>query len=148
MQIPNTLSIWLSEQFWPLVTIAVVLALVLFSLYVSARSRRVRMNESRSGINEDTFVTGLEVDGFDRAIARTTYRYLQEKQNVSFPIHSDDLLDEDLGLDNADVQESMLDLLAATGRLFQPGLQHMPIITVEDLVRFVQASPRLSELAA
>ena len=148
MQIPSTFSIWLSEQAWPLAIIAVILALVLFSLYWSARSRRVKMNEARSGVNEDTFVNALDVDGFDRNIARTTYRYLQEKQNVSFPIHSDDLLDEDLGLDSADVEESMQDLLAATERLFQPGLQHMPIVTVEDLVRFIQASPRLSELAA
>ena len=32
------------------------------------------------------------------------------------------MLDEDLGLDSADVEESMQDLLAATERLFQPGL--------------------------
>ncbi len=148
MQIPSTLSIWLSEQAWPIALIAVIIAGILFSLYWSARNRRVTMNETRSGVNEDTFVRALEVDGFDHMIARTTYRYLQEKQNVSFPIHSDDLLDEDLGLDSADVEESMQDLLNETNRLFQPGLRHMPIVTVEDLVRFVQASPRLSELAA
>ena len=138
----------MSEQAWPLAIIAAILALVMFSLYLSARSRRVKMNEARAGVNEDTFVHALEVDGFDNNIARATYRYLQEKQNVSFPIHSDDLLDEDLGLDSADVDESMQDLLALTERLYQPGLQHMPIVTVEDLVRFIQASPRISELAA
>ena len=148
MQIPSTLSIWLTEQAWPLAALTVFLALVLFVLYWSARARRVKMNEDRSGVNAETFVDAMEVDGFDIDISRNTYRYLQEKQNVSFPIHSDDLLDEDLGLDSADVEESMQDLLAATGRLYQPGLQHMPIITVEDLVRFIQASPRLSELAA
>ncbi len=126
----------------------VILAFVLISLYVSARNRRVKMNEVRSGVNEDTFVDALEIDGFDRGIARSTYRYLQEKQNVSFPIHCDDLLDEDLGLGSADVKETVQDLLAETERLYQPGLQHMPIMTVEDLVRFIQASPRISELAA
>ena len=148
MQTPSTIQIWLSQQAWPLALITLMIAFVLISLYISARNRRVKMNESRSGVNEDTFVNALEIDGFDRNISRSTYRYLQETQNVSFPIHSDDLLDEDLGLDSEDVEESVQDLLATTERLYQPGLKHMPIVTVEDLVRFLQASPRLSELAA
>ena len=148
MQIPSTVSIWLSEQAWPIALVFLLIAGILVSLYVSARNRRVKMNEVRSGVNEDTFVRAMEIDGFDHMIARTTYRYLQEKQNVSFPIHSDDLLDEDLGLGGDDVDESVEELLGECGRLYQPGLQHMPIVTVEDLVRFLQASPRLSEMAA
>jgi hypothetical protein len=148
MQTPSTLSIWLSEQAIPLGIILVLLSLVMIVLYVSARNRRVRMNEARSGVNEDTFVNSLVVYGFDPMISRTTYQYLQETQKVSFPIEAGDLLDEDLGLDNADIEESIRDLMGATARLYQPGLQHDPIVTVEDLVRFIQASPRLSELAA
>ena len=148
MQIPSTLSIWLSQQAWPLAIIAVLLAFVVTTLYVSARQRRVRMNQVRSGVNEDTFVESLEVDGFDRNLARSTYRYLQQRQNVHFPIHAGDDLDEDLGLDSEDVDQTIRELLAETERLYQPGLKHMPIVTVEDLVRFLQASPRLSQLAA
>jgi hypothetical protein len=148
MQIPSTISIWLSQQAGPLALIVALLAFVMIILYVSARSRRTRMNEARSHLNEDTFVDSLSAYGFDPTIASTTYRYLQDKQNVSFPIEASDLLDEDLGLDLADVDESTIDILALTGRLHQPGLAHGQILTVEDLVRFVQASPRLSELNA
>ena len=148
MQTPSNMSIWLSEQAMPLALIVLLLAFVLMVLYLSARNRRTKMNEERSGVSEDTFVSFLGTYGFDSHIARTTYRYLQEKQNVSFPIQASDLLDEDLGLDSEDIKESVLDLLAINQRLHQPGLYHSPLVTVEDLVRFIQASPRLSELAA
>jgi hypothetical protein len=148
MQTPNSLSIWLSEQAGPLALIALLVGFVLVVLYLSARSRRVKMNEQRSGTNEDTFVNFLIAYGFDPQIARSTYRYLQETPRVSFPIEAGDLLDEDLGLDSEDVTESVHDLLSLNYRLHQPGIHHSPLVTVEDLVRFIQASPRLAELAA
>ena len=148
MQTPSTLSIWLSEQALPLAIIIFLLSSVMIILYVSARNRRARMNEARSGANEDTFVNSLVIYGFDPMIARSSYQYLQSLQQVTFPIESTDSLDEDLGMDNAEIEEAIRDLMATTARLYQPGLQHDPIVTVEDLVRFIQASPRLSELAA
>ena len=69
----------------PFALIVLLLAFVMVVLYVSARNRRMKMNEERSGVNEDTFVSFLATYGFDANIARTTYRYLQEKQRVSFP---------------------------------------------------------------
>lgn len=148
MQTPSTPLIWLSEQALPLAVIVALLAFVLIALYTSARTRRAKMNEARSGANEDTFVNSLLIYGFDPVIARTTFRYLQEKQRVSFPIEATDQLDEDLGLGLSDVEESLQDILKLTDRLYQPGLKHNPLVTVEDLVRLVQASPRISELAA
>lgn len=148
MQIPSTLSIWLSEQALPLAIIVVLLALVMIVLSVSARNRRVRLNDARSGTNEDTFVESLVIDGFDPQISRTVYRYLQEQQNVHFPVEATDLLDEDLGLDLVDLDETVRDVLQLTSRQYRPGLRHEPLTTVEDLVRFVQASPRLTERAA
>jgi hypothetical protein len=148
METPNTPLIWLSEQVVPLAIIVALLAFVMIALYTSARARRVKMNEARSGANEDTFVSSLVIYGFDPVIARITFRYLQEKQRVSFPIEARDQLDEDLGLDLADVDESVQDILRLTDRLYQPGLTYTPVVTVEDLVRLVQASPRLSEIAA
>jgi hypothetical protein len=148
MQIPSTTWIWLSEQAVPLAIIVAFLAFVFSALYVSARSRRRKMNEARSHVSEDTFVNSLLIYGFDPVISRTTFRYLQEKQRVSFPIESTDYLDEDLGLDSADIEESVHDILRITDRLYQPGLKDAPLVTVEDLVRLIQASPRLSELAA
>jgi hypothetical protein len=148
MQTPSNISIWLGQQAMPFAIIVLLLAFVMVVLTLSARNRRAKMNEERSGVNEDTFVGFLSTYGFDANIARTTYRYLQEKQNVSFPIKADDLLDEELGLDSEDIKESVLDLLAINHRLHQPGLYHSPLVTVEDLVRFIQASPRVAELAA
>jgi hypothetical protein len=58
------------------------------------------------------------------------------------------LLDEDLGLDMVDLDETVRDVFQLTRRRYQPGLRHTPLVTVEDLVRFVQASPRLVEQAA
>lgn len=106
------------------------------------------MNQSRAGINETSFVNYLSAYGFDANIARTTYGYLQDKQRVSFPIAASDLLDEDLGLDSADVDESINDLMQINGRLLRRGIVTTPMVTVEDLVRFIQASPRVSEMAA
>jgi hypothetical protein len=148
MQTPSTAYIWLSEQAAPLAIIVALLAFVMVVLYVSARSRRQKMNAARAGLTEDSFVNSLLVFGFDPIIARATFRYLQEKQRVSFPIQASDNLDEDLGLGLSEVDESIVDLLALTGRLYQPGLKHSPLVTVEDLVRLIQASPRLAEIAA
>jgi hypothetical protein len=148
MQTPSTPLIWLSEQAVPLAVIASVLALVMIVLWVSARNRRLKMNEARSGTNEETFVDSLLVYGFDPQISSTVYRYLQEKQNVHFPIEATDLLDEDLGLDMVDLDETVRDVFQLTRRVYQPGLRHTPLVTVEDLVRFVQASPRMIEQAA
>ncbi len=146
MQVPSSLSIWLTEQAGLLAPIVALLAAILLVLYLSARYRTLKMNAARSGLNEDTFVHSMLPYGFDPFVTRTTYRYLQ--QHVTFPIKSSDLLDEDFGLDLHDLHLSIIAILVLTGRLHQPGLQHRPIATVEDLVRFIQASPRIAELAA
>jgi hypothetical protein len=148
MQTPSTPYIWLSEQAVPLAIIVALLGLVMIVLYLSARARKAKMNEARSGVSEDTFVNSLLIYGFDPVISRTTFRYLQEKQRVSFPIEATDQLDEDLGLDVVDLEESLRDILKLTDRIYQPGLYHSPLVTVEDLVRLVQASPRAAEMAA
>ena len=148
MQTPSTLSIWLGEQAIPFAVIVIILAFVMITLWLSARSRRLKMNEQRSGTNEDTFIESLVVYGFDPEISRTVYRYLQERQNVHFPIQATDLLDEDLGLDLVDLDQTVREVLQITHRVYQPGLRHTPIVTVEDLVRFIQASPRAIEQAA
>ena len=141
MQTPSTLSIWLAEQVIPLLLIAALVGVVILILQVSARMRKARMNVDRAGVSEDSFVQSLRIYGFDATIARTTFRYLQQTQGVSFPLKPSDLLDEDLGLDAFDIDQSVRDLLVLNERLYQPGLQHTPLVTVEDLVRLIQASP-------
>ena len=148
MQTPSTLWIWLSEQAVLLALIVAFLAFVMIALSISARNRRVRLSQARSGITIDTFVDALFSVGYDPEICQTVYTYLQDKQNVHFPIEASDLLDEDLGLDLVDLDETVRDVLRLTRRRYQPGLRHTPLVTVEDLVRFVQASPKLMEKAA
>jgi hypothetical protein len=140
--------LWLSEQAGPFAVIFCILAAILVVLYLSARARRSAMSYRRAGMNEYTFVNYLATFGFDADIARTTYQYLQERQNVSYPIKANDHLDEDLGLHSEDLEESVRELLGMTNRQHQPGILHTPLVTVEDLVRYVQACPRMREIAA
>jgi hypothetical protein len=145
---PETVQTWLAEQATPLLVIGTALILGFAILYFSARGRRAKMVSRRSGLTEDTFVEDLIPFGFDPQVARATYRYLQERQNISFPILAMDALDEDLGLDSEDVTQTIRELLDLTGREHLPGLLHSPLVSVEDLVRYVQASPRKSQSTA
>ena len=148
MMTPDSVQTWLSEQATPLLVIGTALVLGFAILYFSARGRRSKMLSRRSGLTENTFVEDLVPFGFDPDVARTTYRYLQDRQNISFPILALDALDEDLGLDSEDVTQTIRELLELTGREHLPGLLHSPLISVEDLVRYIQASPRKSQSTA
>jgi len=148
MWTPFTVQQWLGEQAVPLLFIGVALLAIFAMLYVSARSRRALLARHRSGRSEETFADELERFGYDPEIARATYRYLQERQNVAFPIEPRDDLDEDLGLDGDDLDQTIRDLLEETGRANLPGLLYAPLVTVEDLVRYIQASPRRDLMVA
>lgn len=142
MVTPDTLSIWLKEQAWPLGIIAVCIIAAFLVLKISAKRRHEALAREREGVTEATFAAHLERYGFDPAIAASTYRYLQEVQRVQFPILPGDHLDEDLGLDSEDIKQTVREMIAALGREFNPGLLHTPLVSVEDLVRLLQASPR------
>jgi hypothetical protein len=146
MSTVNTLEQWLGEQVVPLFFIGFAVLMGLAFLYLSAQSRRAALLRDRSGRTEETFAEYLAAYGFDPAIARTTYRYLQRVQGVPFPIVPKDDLDRDLGLDDEEVKQSVRDLLDETGREYLPGLLGSPLVTVVDLVRCIQASPRRMEV--
>src|SRR5450631_127289 len=134
---------WLGDQIVPVFFIGFAILMGIAMVYLSAQSRRASLVRDRSGRTEDTFAEFLAAYGFDPAIARTTYRYLQEVQKVAFPIVPMDDLDRDLGLDGEAVNQTLRDLLDQTGREYLPGLLASPLVTVVDLVRMIQASPRL-----
>jgi hypothetical protein len=142
MSILYTLEQWLGQQVVPLVFIGFALLMGLVLLYFSAESRRAALVRDRSGRTEDTFAEFLAAYGFDPDIARMTYRYLQNVQGVAFPIVPKDDLDRDLGLNDEDVKQTVRDLLHEAGREYLPGLLESPLVTVVDLVRYIQASPR------
>ena len=100
----TTLQQWLGEQIVPLVFIGFAVLMGFALLYFSAQSRRSALTRDRSGRTEETFVEFLAPYGFDPEIARATYRYLQERQQVAFPILPTDDLDRDLGLNEDEVR--------------------------------------------
>lgn len=148
MVTPTNLSLWLHEQALP---IGLILAFIVFAyilLMVSARRRRADLLAKRAGVTEATFAQQLAQFGFDPVIAAATYCYLQQVQKIGFPILASDSLDEDLGLDSEDISQTIVDLSAALEREYNPGLAHAPLVTVENLVRLLQASPRKQKISA
>jgi hypothetical protein len=133
---------WLGEQVVPLFLVGFALLMGVAMVYISARNRRASLVRDRSGRTEETFAEYLAAYGFDPEIARATYRYLQEQQQVAFPIEPADDLDRDLGMDGEEVEQAIRILLDEMGRQYLPGLLESPLITVVDLVRHIQASPR------
>ncbi len=148
MTTPNTLTLWLKEQSLPVGLILLGILVALLIVRLSARRRHDKLLREREGITEATFTAHLQRYGFDPQIASTTYRYLQDVQRVPFPILPADALDEDLGLDSDDIHQSMHDLTGTLGREPNPGIRSTPLVTVEDLVRLLQASPRKTRSAA
>lgn len=133
---------WLGEQIVPVFLIGFAILMGLGMIYLSALNRRSALARRRAGRTEENFAEYLARYGFDETIARSTYRYLQEKQRVSFPIEPMDDLDRDLGLDGEDVKTTLRDLLEQNGREYLPGIVDSPLVRVVDLVRYIQASPR------
>jgi hypothetical protein len=138
----TSLTHWLGEQVVPLFFIGFAILMGIAMVYLSAKSRRSSLVRDRSGRTEETFAEYLAGYGFDPEISRVTYRYLQRVQKVAFPIEPSDDLDRDLGLDGEEIEQTVRDLLAETGRSYLPGLLDSPLVTVVDLVRHIQASPR------
>jgi len=145
---PITVQQWLTAQFVPLLSIGFSLLMGLAVLFVSAKSRSSSLARDRSGHTEETFAENLAEYGYDPDIARATYRYLQGQQKVAIPIEPLDDLDSALGLDSVDLREAIRELLAKTGRSYLPGLLNSPLVTVVDLVRTIQASPRRDAMVA
>jgi hypothetical protein len=138
----TTLQQWLGEQIVPVFLIGFAILMGFAMVYISAKNRRSSLARDRSGRTEDTFADYLAAYGFDPYIARTTYRYLQQNQKIAFPIEPQDDLDRVLSLDEEDVKTTVRDLLDETGREYLPGLLDSPLVTVVDVVRYIQASPR------
>lgn len=111
-----------------------------------AAARRRAHSPRAAGLSERSFTEYLRQCGFDPKVAATTYRYLREIQDVRFPILPGDALDWDLGLDEERVGQTLAELTSRLDR--QPAHTTQLPITVEDLVRTVQYSPRSGEAVA
>ena len=148
MSTPLSVQHWLVDLSLPLLFIGLGILIGFTALYISAQRRRSSLVRHRSGRTVETIAEYLAEYGFDPELARATYRYLQKRQKVAFPIEPFDDLDCDLVLDGEDLSETIRALLAETGRIYLPGLLDSPLVTVEDLVRTIQASPRWEKMVA
>lgn len=133
---------WIVEQIVPVFFVGFALLAGLALLYFSAQSRKAARRRGRVGQDETTFTEKLAAHGYDPEIARATYQYLEERLRPGFPLLPADDLDRELGMDQGDVREALRELTALVGREYLPGLVTTPIVTVAELVRAVQASPR------
>lgn len=131
------------HQAWPVGLFLGAIVACILLLRLSAWSRERNLRRKRAGLTQESFTAWLQQYGFDPVITSSTYRYLQEVQLVSYPILPGDKLDEDLGLDTDEINQVVRDLTIALRREFSPGLRPTPLVTVEDLIRLLQASPRI-----
>lgn len=133
---------WLAQHAWPVWLLLAVVAVCVVLLRLSLWTREHRLRRRRAGITQETFTGQLQQYGFDAVITSATFRYMREVQLVPFPILPGDQLEEDLGLGPEEIEQSVRDLSLALRREYSPGLQPLPLVTVEDLIRLLQASPR------
>lgn len=141
----RTISIpaWLGHHAWPLWLLLAVIVGCILLLRISAWVHERSIRHKRRGITQETFTAQLEQYGFDPVITSATFRYLREVQLVPFPVLPGDDLDKDLGLSPEEIDQSVRDLSIALRREYSPGLQPVPLVTVEDLIRVLQAFPRV-----
>jgi hypothetical protein len=144
----NQIPAWLAHHAWPLWLLLAVAILCVVLLRLSAWIRERDLRHRRAGITPETFTAQLQQYGFDPVITSSTFRYLREVQLVPFPVLPGDRLEETLGLAPEDIDQALRDLSTALRRVYSPGLQPVPLVTVEDLIRLLQASPRVARTGA
>ena len=144
----NSITAWLGHHAWPLWLLLAAVVLCVILLKASAWIREHRLRRKRAGITQETFTAQLQQYGFDPVITSATFRYLREVQLIPFPVLPGDDLEKDLGLAPEDIDQTVRDLSMGLRREHSPGLQPTPLVTVEDLIRLLQAEPRITRTGA
>lgn len=139
---------WTGHHAWILWLLLAAVLVCILLLRLSAWTREHTMRRKRAGITQETFTAQLQQYGFDPVITSSTFRYLREVQLVPFPVLPGDDLEKDLGLSPDEVDETLRDLSAALHREHSRGLNPIPPVTVEDLIRQLQAYPRIVRTGA
>lgn len=139
---------WLAHHALPLwLLLAAVVGCVIL-LRLSAWTRERRLRRRRDGVTQETFTAQLQQYGFDPVITSAIFRYMREVQLIPFPVLPGDHLAEDLGLTPEEIDQAVRDLALALRREYSPGLQPLPPVTIEDLIRLLQAYPRIARTGA
>ncbi len=139
----TSITAWLGHHAWPIWLLVAVVVLCIVLLRLSAWSRERSLRHKRAGVTHETFTAQLQQYGFDPVITSSAFRYLREVQLVPFPVLPGDDLEDDLGLTPEEIDQTVRDLSTALRREYSPGLQPTPLVTVEDLIRLLQAEPRI-----
>ena len=140
-----TIPAWLGHSAWPLCLLVALIVACVLLLRLSAWYREHKLRRQRAGVTQETFTAQLEQYGFDPVITGSTFRYLREVQAIPFPVLPGDDLEKDLDLTSEEVDQTVRDLTLALRREYSPGLQSTPLVTIEDLIRLLQASPRITK---
>jgi hypothetical protein len=97
------------------------------------------VDSSEDGLPFSSGESEIEVEFEDiRDVELSVFRYLNELTEQ--PILGETTLERELGLDDEDLSAAILALLAANDREYTPGLFTYPLITVEDLVLYIESS--------
>jgi hypothetical protein len=133
-----------ADRFVPFSILGGCLVMGLVVLYISGATRQRRMATSRQGEDVESFVAYLSSFGFDASIARSTYEYLVNEENVTFPVHHSDRLNRDLRISETEVDRMVDNLLRMNGRECPPGTRPANFLTVEDVLRHIQSCPAVT----
>ena len=137
---------WFWLEVAGVLVVAMVAGLAAFVLHATSFRRGLR---KAKGVSEQNFAEYLRGYGFDPRVAATTYQYLEEIQDVRFPILPGDTLDWDLGLDEQRIEQAVLALSARLGRENRAAaLAFSQPLTVQDLIRMVQDAPLADQRVA
>jgi hypothetical protein len=141
----QTLSDWSMEQLGPLGIFLVIAGIAFVFFFLLARWREWDFARSRSGYGTDDFIRDMRIRGISEDVSRAGYEVIQNEQKVRFPIMPEDALDEQLGITDIDLMDTLVSILTRTGREKKAGLMHLPLVTVEDLLKLVQVSPKVHQ---
>jgi hypothetical protein len=141
----QTLANWSSEQLGPLGIFLVIAGMAFVFFFILARWREWHFAHRRKGYDKDDFIRDMRIRGVSEEVSRAGYEVIRHEQNVRFPVKPDDALDEQLGITDVDLMDTLMSILARTGKEKKPGLMYMPLVTVEDLLKLVQVSPAVRQ---
>jgi hypothetical protein len=110
-------------------------------VFFCARGNKKMLTETRAGHDMECFVREMTAAGHDESVSRAVYCYIEEMHGIDFPILPGDDLCTTLGITDDDVYRAVPALLTDAGRAPQLGRLKQPIITVADLVDFVERAP-------
>jgi hypothetical protein len=132
---------WILNDGWTFSVLMVFMVASWVAVFFCARGNKKMLTKTRAGHDMDCFAQEMAAAGHNEDVARAVYRYIQEAHDIDFPILPGDDLSTTLGITDDDVYRAIPALLTGAGRAPQIGRLKQQIITVADLVDFVERAP-------